>query len=249
MHLGYFCYGMGLARLVIYRNKPTVATMTFTAPNGEQCEALMEAKPTIANIGPPMLQRDFSVKAEQDGEVIGEAQGFFRDETLRLTKHSGVFSEFPASKIVERETIKAAPFKDESVGLSRTELAVLSRVWHGTDLLPHAQDMQWWNDAGLKEVTQTGHKGVTGYSLEDGGVVTDCHVGLVAVLDGPFEGKSGWLLWGGDAGVRSGEITGAIWYPSFKSFAKRVQAKLLFMPDSVLKASGVAMEDTDIMLR
>jgi hypothetical protein len=240
---------MGLVRLVVYRNKPTTAVVSFTDPTGNQRTESLESKPTIALISPPMRQSDFSLKAEQDGETIGEAHGFFRDEELILTKHTGAFSEFPPSKIIERETLRAFPFR-ECPGLARTEIAVLSRRWQGETLMPHAQEMEWWSDAGLRKVSDTGRKGVTGFSLEDGGVVTDCHVALAAVLSGPFEGKSGWLLWGGNAGVLSGKITAGIWYPSLKSFPKKAQGKLLFMPDSVMAASRVSRQDTDgIVLR
>lgn len=239
MRLGIVAYDR-LAQLVIYRDPTKLVdiTIVFTDRSGELRIKSLEHKATLALVSEPMQLRDISLRAELDGEFQGEAHGCFVGGTLILTKRTGIFAKVEAHAITERETLRVFKFED-CVGLDKTEIALLSRKWSGDQMRPYGADTYWWSNAGLRHMDAPGRRGITGFSLEEGGVVTSCHTALVVVTTGQYTGKTGWLAWGGNAGVAvsggDGKITGAVWYPSFNSLPRKVQDIVLLPPESIAK--------------
>lgn len=252
MRLGVVAYGLA-AQLVVYRDPTKLVdiTITFTDRSGEPRIKNLEHKATLALVSEPMQLRDVSLRANLDGEFQGEAYGCFVGGSLILTKKSGIFAKVEAHIITERETLRAFPFED-STGLDSTQIALLSRKWSGDQMRPYTADTYWWSNAGLRHMDAPGRRGITGFSLEEGGVVTTCHTALVTVTTGQYMGKTGWLAWGGNAGVAvsggEGKITGAVWYPSFNSLPRKVQDVVLLPPESIAKhavSTDTAKQNTD----
>jgi hypothetical protein len=249
MRLGYVCHGT-LAQLVIYRDptKPVDITVNFTDVQGEHQSKSMEIKAPLVLTSEPMSFGDFSLRAELDGEIQGEAHGSFIGQTLHLTGRTDIFAKVEPHEVTERETLRASPY-EKCVGLVKTEIALLSKKWQGDQMQAYGQDTYWWSDAGLRSMSTLGRKGVTGFSLEEGGTVVDCCSALVVVISGPYKGKTGWLVWGtGNAGVAvsgsSGELTGAVWYPVVNSLPRKVRDVILLPPESIAKRTTQNLRNT-----
>ena len=111
MRLAYTTYGMGHARLVIYRNEKekTSFIVHFVNPSTRQeTTACFTAFSPMIHVGPAMLRQDFALEAWNGDEKIGECKGSFVDG-LQLTEKTGYFEKTPhARPLTGRETISAS---------------------------------------------------------------------------------------------------------------------------------------------
>lgn len=227
MRLGYFCYRSGsvmLARFALYRGDPTIDVffegMQFTS-----------FAPMII-VGPPCLStRPFYFKAEQHGNVVGICQGEFLDGSVLFTERTGAFASLSAYELTERETLRAKPL-DGCTGLSSTNVVLLSKKWHGYQLMVGKKDVDGWDveywddEQGIYTKHWHGQRRCTGWSTRYNGSSGECNIALAAVISGTQTGRTGWLLMGDDAGLQIGgaygDVTGAIWVPGLGDFSGKL---------------------------
>jgi len=239
MRLAYITYGVGHARLALYRDpkENTAFTVRFAdLKTGKETAAAFTSFAPMILAGPAMLRRNFALEAWKDNRQIGECYGEFIDG-LRLVEKTGYFEKVQQPRpLIEYETIEAAK-SEESAGLSPTDIVLLSRKW-SDDRQLHAKSpgLQWWDNDGLTEEQGGGARRFTGWSLERG-AFCDLHAAIVAVTSGPQQGKAGLLLWGDNGGIRVGgglgETRSAAWLPSLDSVPQRVSKIITLPPYSV----------------
>jgi hypothetical protein len=196
MKLGYFCYGAGLARVVLYSSEIRNVIISFTGPEGQQGQvAVLKSFTPSIFVGPPMKQQSFSLEAWEDDGICGACRGEFT-EGLQLKDQSGVFVELSPIPLTSK-TISSPKIYD-SPGLSPTSIALLSgiRKIDKGHIIVHAAGAQYWSDEGLVPLENNyGRRRITGLSLKHGAIDAELCCAPVAVASGPESGKTGLVVW------------------------------------------------------
>jgi len=226
MRLGYFCYESGsarLARFVLYHSYSETFDVFFEGMKFRSFAPMI-------SVGPVMSQApNFTLVAEQHGQLVGICLGTFVDGEMTLTDLTGIFRGLRAYRLTEQETIHAAPI-GRSPGLPSTHIMLLSRKWDGYQLIVGKKgvvdwDVEYW-DEDIYAQHWIGRHRITGWTTRYNGSSAPCSVALVAVISGQNMGKAGWLLMGDDAGLQIGgalgDVTGALWVPNLDDFPARI---------------------------
>ncbi|OLE51613.1 MAG: hypothetical protein AUG51_22170 [Acidobacteria bacterium 13_1_20CM_3_53_8] len=244
MRLTYATYGIGHALLTIYCNEKELTSFTIRFVNPEthrKDAASFTSYAPMIHVGPAMLCNDFALEAWQGGEKIGECRGAFLDG-VKLAEQTGYFEKVSqAAPLIDREMVSASRTND-GPGLQPTEIVLLSRKWEKIhQLLVHSvvdgQRLEWWDNNGLVEEEGGGDRRISGWSESKKTPITELHCACVAILSGLQQGKTGYLLWGGDGGIKvSAEKTmGAAIAPSTHHIPKWLHTTIEKPPASVTR--------------
>lgn len=208
MRLAYFCYDKSLARVILYgMNAPDIVISSVSPHDRQQHTESLQAFEQIF-VSPPFIrQQGFFLESGESRLCGGFPQG------LQITEKTGVFESIPnAFAITEYRTI-AVENNRNSIEMPPTDIMLLSNLWHGHHITVDTE-------SGVS-------KRVTGWSIERGERACECFCALVSILTGKDAGWAGYLLWGGNGGIRLGGSHGrgqpAMFFASSSYFPDRVQ--------------------------
>lgn len=238
MRLAYLTYGVGLARIVVYRKEDIRILISHVPPESEYptVKTLSEFPPYTL-VSPPIKTRGFFLEAfDTQGKKHGQCHCEFQEGELQITGTSGMWEGTLApTELTDKETVHAVKTRG-SKGLASTNIVLISRKWKDLHHLNvGVEGMQEWSDEGLSPIeSQSPRRRFTGWTTKSGGMADELSVALVAVTSGPLATRDEgvrFLVWGPDGICMSGiDILPAVLVPEAQRFPKAVRVDVEWPP-------------------